>query len=304
MTSGVSQYLEVVKDNLRLDVASEKEILSELKAHIEDNLDEMKKAGVSEEEATSTCLKLLGSAKLLGRRIYEAHSQGSWRQALMASIPHFSFALVFVLNWWQGGIWLVVTLALILITAIYGWCRGKPIWLFPWLGYSLLPVVATGLLLFYLPKGWSWLVILLYIPLATLLVGAVTIQSLKKDWLYTALMLLPVPTVLGWFLVVQSEGVFSKPDPNYMEALARFVGLSFLALAIASAVFVRTRQRWLRTVLLIVTGSLTLTVLVCYAGGSLNTPTLIGLISLMFIFLIGPALMERRIRYGKPRSAR
>ena len=125
---------------------SQKEIISELETHIEDEVEEMKEAGLPEEEATETCLGLLGSAKLVAHQIYEAHSQGSWRQALLASMPHLLFGLLFALNWWQYVGWLSLALLLVLGMAVYGWWHGKPTWFFSYLGYSLLPVLVAGLL--------------------------------------------------------------------------------------------------------------------------------------------------------------
>jgi len=301
VATAVSQYLESVRDNLRLDLISEREVISELQTHIEDKLEEMREAGISEEEAVNTCLKLLGSAKLVARQIYEAHSQGTWKQALLASTPHLLFALLFALNWWQGIGWLVITLGLILSAAVYGWWHGKPVWVFPWLGYSLLPVVVAGLLLLYLPKGWSWLAILVYVPLALWLVGSITIQSIKRDWLYTALMLLPVPIIIGWFLAVEQEGKFLELSLERIHQFAPWVGLSFLALAVTAAAFIRLRQRWLRIALLLISGCLILFMVACYAEGRLGLPAFSVLTVIMLGLLLSPALVERRIRFGKQR---
>lgn len=293
----LSQYLDSVRDNLRLDAVSERNIISELETHIEDEIEEMRGAGLSEEEAANTCLKLLGSAKLVARKIYEVHSQGTWRQALMASMPHLLFALLFALNWWQGVSWLAITLGIILSTAIYGWCRGRPVWLFPWLGYLLLPVVAAGLSLLYLPKGWSWLAILIYLPLALWLVFSVTVQTLKRDWLYTALTLLPVPTIIGWFLAVENDGKFPEPSLEHIRQFAPWIGLSFLTLAVAAAAFVRLRQRWLRVALLIISGLLTLIMIAWYAEGRVGLPSLLALTLIMVGLLPSLALVEQRVRH-------
>ena len=102
MVTELSHYLDSIKYNLRLDPSSEREVTSELETHIEDRLQELRQSGLSEEEAANTCVKLLGSAKLVARQIYEAHSRGTWRQALLASMPHLLFGLLFALNWWQG----------------------------------------------------------------------------------------------------------------------------------------------------------------------------------------------------------
>ncbi len=297
MATIISHYLDSIRDNLRLDTSSEKEIISELETHIEDELQELKEAGLSDEEAANTCVRLLGSAKLVTRQIYEAHSQGTWRQVLLASMPHLLFALLFALNWWHHPGWLSVMLVLVFSMAVYGWWRGKPAWLFPWLGYSLLPVVVAGLLLLYLPKGWSWLTIVLYIPLVLWLLYSVVVQTIKRDWLYSSLMLFPVPVVIGWFITVGQEGKFPEYSLVHLRDFAPWIGLSFLALAVAVVSFVRLRQRWLKVAVLFVIGLLTLTVLACCAWSRLGLPNFLGLIVLMLgIFLI-PALLERRVRY-------
>ncbi len=299
MTALLSQYLDSVRENLRLGLSIEREVISELKTHVEDRLDEMRKAGLSEEEAAITCIKLLGSAKLLARQIYEAHSQGTWRQTLLASMPHLLFALLFALSWWQGIGWLIITLGLILTTEVYGWWHNKPVWLFPWLGYSMLPVVVAGLFLVYLPKGWSWLAILVYIPLALWLVGSITIQTIKKDWLYTALMLLPMPVIIGWFLAAGKEGKFPEISLGHIQQFAHWIGLSFLVLAITTAAFIRSRQRWLRVSLLLVSGLLTLVIVTFYAEGRFSLSAFSALTLITLGLLLSLALVERRIRCGK-----
>jgi len=299
MANALSYYLDSVRNNLRLDPLAEKEIIDELQTHIEDKLQELREDGLSEDEAANTCVRLLGSAKLVARQIYEAHSQGTWRQTLLASTPHLLFALLFALNWWQGITWLLVMLILVLSTTVYGWWHGKPTWLFPWLGYTLLPVVAAGLFLLYLPKGWSWVAVLFYIPLTLWLVYSITVQTIRRDWLYTSLMLLPVPIVIGWFLVVEPLDKFPQYWLERIHQLAPWMGLSFLTLAIAVATFIRLRQRWLKTTVLVISGLITLIIVAFYAEGRLSLPAFLILIVLMLGLLLTPALVERKIRYGR-----
>jgi len=297
MVTVLSHYLDSIRDNLRLDLSTEREVISELETHIEDRLEELKDNGLSEEEAADTCVGLLGSAKLVARQMYEAHSQGSWQQALLASAPHLLFGLLFALNWWQGIGWLLVMLALVLAAAIYGWWHGKPTWLFPWLGYSLLPVVGAGLLLLYLPKGWSWLAILVYIPLALWFIFSIVVQTIKRDWLQSSLMLFPVPIIIGWFLAVALEGKFPEFSAQRLQDLAPWIGLSFLALAASVVVFIRLRQRWLKVAILVVTGLLTLAMVAYHAEGSLNWLAFLILILVMLGLFLSPALVERKVRH-------
>lgn len=296
MASALAHYLNSVTDNLRLDPSSKGEVIYELETHIEDRLQELRESGLSEEDAAKSCIELLGSAKLVARQLYEAHSQGTWRQALLASMPHLLFGLLFALNWWQGISWLMVMLGLVLSMAIYGWWHGRPAWLFPWLGYSLLPVVVAGLLLLYLPRGWSWLAVALYVPLALRLLCSIIVQTIKRDWLYSSLMLFPVPIVIGWFLAVEREGRFPEYSVEHLQDFAPWIGLSFLTLAAAVATFIRLRQRWLRVAILIVSGILTLTLVAYYADGRLGLPSFSVLILVMLSIFLIPALLEHKVR--------
>lgn len=299
MTTAVSQYLENVRGKIRVGRSEEREILSELETHIEDGLQELRESGLSEEEASKTCLGLLGSARLVARQIYEAHSQGTWKQALLAAMPHLLFALIFTLNWWRDMGWLSLLLVLTLTVVIYGWWHGKPAWVFPWLGYSLIPVLAFGLLLVYLPRGWSLLTIPLYYPLALWWLYFIVVQTTRRDWLFSSLMLLPLPIIIGWFLTVAPYGRFNDLSIQRLHNFAPWIGLSFLVLALTIATFIRLRQRWLRIALLIVGGALTLTVVAYYTSGELNLPTLLGLILVMWGLFIVPPLLERLVRNGK-----
>ena len=305
MATILNHYLDSIRDNLRLDPSSEKEIITELEAHIEDRFQELRETGLSEEEATNDCLNLLGSAKLVARQIYEAHSQGTWRQALLASIPHLLFGLLFALNWWQGIGWPSIVLVLVIGMAIYGWNHGRPAWFFPWLGCSLLSVAVAGLFLLYLPKEWSWLAILIYIPLALWLLYSITVQTIKRDWLYSSLMLLPVPTFMGWFLTVTAGGKFPEYNLERLHEFAPWIGLSFLTLAVAMATFIRLRQRRLKVGVLVISGLLTLTMIAYFANGRLGLPAFLVLILVMLSLFLIPASLERRIRHkGNARQLR
>ena len=301
MAPELNQYLKSIRYNSKLDRSEEREVISEIEAHIEDRIQELTESGLSEEEAIETCLGQMGSTKLVARQIYEAYSQGSWKQVLLASMPHLLFSLLFVLNWWQHIGWLLVVLLLILSTTIYGWWHGQPTWVFSWLGFSLLPVLAVGLFLIYLPRGWSLLLILLYIPLALWWLFHIIIQTARRDWLFSSLMLLPMPIIIGWFLAVSPGARFTEYSLQRVYYFAPWIGLSFMALALTIAAFIRLRKRWLRIGLLIISGLLTLTLVVYYTSGRLNTPTFLGLIMVMWGVFLVPILLERWIRSGRLR---
>jgi hypothetical protein len=295
----ISEYLNRVKNNLRLDPPVEKEILSELETHIEDEVKELKQKGLHDEDAENLCLKLLGSDKTVARSIYESRSQGTWQQALMASLPHLLFGVIFILNWWRGIVPVLIALVVIFATAIYGWWHSRSTWLFPWLGYSLLPVLIAGLSLLYLPAGLSWVAIILYLPLAAWLVIRVLSQTIKKDWLDISLMLLPMPMIVGWIAVTEFNSLTDIKNVVDTESYYPWIGLGFLALALGVITFVRVRKRWMKISVLFMTGIITLTLVSYYTGGKLTTITFLVLLLLMASIFLIPALLENGVKSGK-----
>ena len=296
MTSELAEYIENIKYTSMLQPANEAEVLGELETHIEDKLRELTDSGLSEDEAVKACLHQLGSPSLVARQIYEAYSQGSWKQVFMASLPHILFSALFTLNWWHHIGWLVIVLSVISGIAIYGWCHGKPTWILSWLSYSLLPVLAVGILLVYLPKGWSLLAIPVYIALAAWWLFHIVVQMVKKDWLFSSVVLLPMPIIIGWFLAVSPDGKITAASLEQATLMAPWIGLSFLALALTIAAFIRIRQRWLRISLLVLSGVITLSLVVHYTYGQINTPMFVGLMLVMWGVFLVPIILERRFR--------
>jgi hypothetical protein len=290
----LSQYLQTVRQNLRLDPREEREILREIEAHVEDKCQEMRNTGLSEEEALDKCLRLLGNARIIARQIYEAHNQTTWRHALLAALPHLFLALLFTLNWFVGVNWLLIILGVVVGIAVYGWYHGKPAWLFPWLGYSLLPVVAIGLSLLYLPTGWSWVTLVLYIPLVLWLSSLIAMKFIRRDWLYSTLMLLPVPTFVGWFLASNTPRL-TDFRLGFLYENAPWPGLTFLVLAVSVTLFIRLKHRWMRVVALSICGLTTSTVVIL-ASNRLGLAAFCGLTVLMLSFLLVPAFVEHRVR--------
>ncbi len=296
MTLNLTQYLESIKADARLEESDETAIMSELEAHIEDKLQEYTDAGLTKEEAIKKCLNQMGNIKSISRQIYEAYSQGSWKQVLLAAMPHFLFGLLFVLNWWHYPAWLSVVLILIIGTTVYGWSHGKPSWVFPWLGYTLVPVIIVGLMLLYLPQGWSFLAILVYLPIALWWLYRIVILSIKRDWLFSSLTLLPMPIIIGWYLAISPSGIPSEDSLQQLSYYAPWIGFSFMELALTIATFIRLRQRWLRIGLLGASGIMTLSLIVYHSTGYVNNLAFLGLFIAIWGVLLIPALLERRLK--------
>jgi len=299
MSTIVSEYLNSVKSNLRLEPPAEKDVLTELENHIQDEVHDLKEQGLKQEEAESACLRLLGSAKTVAHMIYEAHSQGTWKQALMTSLPHLLFGIIFILNWWRGIAPVLVTLIVILSTAVFGWWKRRSNWLFTWLGYSLLPVIAAGLSLLYLPSRLSWIAILVYIPLALWLVFRVVSQTIKKDWLHISLMLLPAPMIIAWFAVTEVREGLTLANIDRVLANGPWIGICFLALAFGVVTFVRIRRRWLKICVLFMTGVIALGLFTAYTWGRISLIEFLLLILMLTSIFLVPAMLENGVKTGK-----
>jgi hypothetical protein len=292
-------YTDSLKDRLRLDTAIESDVVREISTHIEDKKREFIESGLSERQATAAATRLMGSPELVARQIYEVYSQGSWLQAIFAALPHLLVAAFFALHWWQNTLWLLGILIAVVGAVLYGWFHGKPAWLFPWLGYCLLPVIAVGVLLIYLPGGWAWLAVSAYIPLALVIIFSVTKKITRKDWVFASLMLLPIPIMLGWVLALWMLALKNENGLLSYEQLYQFaplIAISFAVLALTVATFIRVRQRWLKIGVLL---TLEICVLVIMAVGGkslINLAGWLGLVLLAVILVLGPALLERKIR--------
>lgn len=299
MSTIVQEYLDNIRNNLRLEASDESEVLDELTSHIEDEIEDLKKKGFHDDEAASISIRLLGSAKLVARQIYEAHSQGSWRHALLACLPHLLFGMMFLLNWWEGVAPVLMMLILVLATSVYGWWWHRSNWIFPWLGYSLLPVIAAGLFLVYLPRALAWVAIIAYFPLALWLIIRIVTQTIKKDWVYISLMLLPIPVIISWFLAAGWRSGFSSQSMDRLVYLGPWISSSFLGLALAVVSFIRVRKRWLKIATLFLTCVITIFLIFSYAGGQLDIISLLLLVLLLGSIFFIPALLANGVRSGK-----
>jgi hypothetical protein len=245
MVNSISYYLHRFKTSLNIDRTIRDGVAEELYTHLQDKSRELEKQGLSKEEAAKIAIQSLGSPELIAQEIYETHAQGSWKEAFFSALPHFLVALLFASYYWQNVVCLSIILTLTVGIAIYGWHQGKPIWLFPWLGYYLMPVVVTGILLLNLPQGWGWIAALIYIPLALFAFIYIVRQTARRDWLYASLMLAPMPVIFGWFLTLGTGHEFLASDiwMARLQTKAPWIVISFIVLAVATIGFIRLKPR-------------------------------------------------------------
>lgn len=289
MREELKEYLRVVAYRLKLDTASRREVLREIYCHLEERTEELMRGGMAEKEAVKRAMQSFGLPQTVAREFYQAHSQGGWVQALVAALPHFLASLLFAFHLWQQPLWLFFLSLMAWVMVAYGWKHGKPAWLFPWLSYSLLPLLGVGLFLFLFPP-WSYLGLLAYIPVIWWLLSSIAVQTIKRDWLYASLLLLPYPILTGWLLALRSGGSFSQ----HLARAEPWIALSFFGLGLTVVSFIRTSQRRLKTGVLL-TPELAILVLLALTAGSFSRALGLLLLALLTLgLLLSPRLLERR----------
>jgi hypothetical protein len=253
MVSSISHYLNRFKACLKIDQTIRDGVAEELCTHLEDKTQELEEKGLSREEATKIAVQSLGAPELIAKQIYETHAQGSWKEALFSALPHLLVALLFTSYYWRNIACVSIVLALIVSIAIYGWHQGKPIWFFPWLGYYLMPVIVTGILLLSLPQGWGWIAALIYIPLALFVFIHIVRQTARRDWLYASLMLAPMLVTFTWFSSLgRGSGLLANDWIASLQTNALWIVISFIALAAATVAFVRLKPRRYKIISLLI----------------------------------------------------
>ena len=301
MGNSISHYLNSFKACLKIDSAIKDSVAQELYTHFEDRIQELKEKGVSKEEADKIATQALGPPELVAQQVYETHAQGSWQEALFTALPHFLVALLFASYYWQNVFCVSIILMATVGIAIYGWHKGKPIWLFPWLGYYLLPVIVTGILLIYLPQGWGWVVAaLIYIPLALAVIIYIVMQTARRDWLYASLMLAPIPVIFSWLLALGVGNEFFLTDTAWRAELQTkipWIVISFLTLAAASISFIRIKPRRYRIIGLLIP-PIAISVSVALVNrGNIDLWGWLLLLSCLFAFVTPNWIQSREYKY-------
>ena len=268
--SSISHYLNRFKANLHIDHDIRDGVAEELSTHLEEKTQELEEKGLSREEASKIAVQSLGSPELIAEQIYETHAQGSWKEATFSALPHLLVALLFTSYYWQNVVYASIILAATVGIAIYGWRRGKPVWLFPWLGYYLMPVVISGILLLSLPQGWGWVAALIYIPLVLFVFIYIVRQTARRDWLYASLMIAPMVVTFTWFSSLgRGNELLASDWAARLQTNALWIVVSFVALAAATIAFIRLKQRRHKIISLLITPLVVLFAVITASGGNI-----------------------------------
>ncbi len=318
MQREVVAYLDEVRTHLYLDPRTERKVISELSTHFDEKVGDLREQGLSEEEAARSAVDSFGDARRIARLLYEAHSRGSWMDALIGCQPHFIVAALFATHVWRMPLLLGTAFGAIVLIALLAWRNGGVTWAYSWMGYAAVPLLLLGGYLSLDP--WSrtvsfvlsgqgvpaplWhLGLLGVLDLFILwLVAATAVAVARRDWLLLSVMLLPLPVVGLWLMTVLPTPGFLTDTLRGLEArFARWdasMGYVFVLLGATTALFVRLRQRSLKVLAVIVLGII---------GGALAARTLWGGLGLfrtlavaffLFLFLTVPLLLRTLVGHG------
>lgn len=293
MKEEIKGYLANISSKLRIDPTFKREIIKEIYTHIEEKIEELCRKGLKEEEAIKVALKSLGQPQFIGKWICEVYNQGSWGQALLAALPHILFASLFLFQLWQSLAYFLLFFSFAFIVSAFAWWRGKPFWVFPWLGYALIPLIAF---IFLLPSLtlWGYLALAFFLLFCWRFLFYPTLaRAVEKDWLYGTLMLLPYPLFFGWLIVLKFKGILADFSSPQLEGIDLWIALTFLTLGLMVIAFTRFSQNQFKSGVLFLPELIILFAL--SISSSIGFFLSIFLILFAFILLFSPALLRRRL---------
>jgi hypothetical protein len=254
----IDTYLNKIRSNLHLDPNTENQVIGELETYFQDKVEELQIEGFTEVDATEQAICSFGRPRKVAKLLYEAHSRGSWLEALLAAQPALLGAVLFATHQWSRPTALVTAFSLLLMVTLLGWLRGRPNWLYSWIGCAFAPVLAVVFLsrnfvynsIYKLVIGSGvsseHVRLLLFLGLygvAFWIVLAVVPRVLRRDWLLVSFMLLPLPLLGIWIAAIDSVGQVLFIRGLTVHQWDRSMVLALLLLSLSAALFMRLRQR-------------------------------------------------------------
>jgi len=303
----VGSYLSHLGRQMRLDPQRRSEILKELRTHIEERVEELQKAGIPPEPALQQALQEMGNPAEVARGMYAVHTTGSWKDVILASMPHLLLSFLFGLHLWSRIIWLILLLSLATLVSLRTWRNGKPNWTYPWLGYALAaPAVSWVLALATLGYG-GWMLftrgtlpigvplyigILVYMPFSLWFILRFATRLVRQDWLLLSLTALPLPFLASWFFFLHWRGGLLMANTQQVKETSSDAALVFLALGVTTAIFLKLGQRGSRILLLLVTAPILAALAgMAYQSNPQSLPVLFAAFATVAV-LISPLLLE------------
>jgi len=140
----LNRYLSEIGSQLNVDPTTEREILEEVEAHLEEAILELRTSGLGAEDSVSAALESFGDSREVGRMLGRLHGDSACQAVLAASLP---VALALTFKWvllplvqalgnWQGsptpfGVGCLAVLALLVpALTLQRWRYGYAVWAF------------------------------------------------------------------------------------------------------------------------------------------------------------------------------
>ena len=302
----IHSYIDRLRTHLHLSPSEEEEVVRELRAHMEDRLAELERTGLGREEAERALLHRFDQPQMLARRFQEAHIQTSWHDASIAAAAFLLASALFATHLWSQPIAFLGVASIIVGVTLYGVWQGRPAWFYAWAGLALTLLSLCGYIAFVqmdravrllLDGGFDALSMVglagaaLYFPVALVLLASSIRSACRRDWLNASLMLSPSAPVVFWLASLhQSGGVLNAGSA--VAGADNALAATFLAMALAAAIFIRARTRGAKVATLVATSVLMLLVFssVYDLQPSLLDLTVRTLLLLGFIF--SPAALD------------
>ena len=251
----LDNYLDRVGQHLHLDSERKIFILREVSSHLEDTYLDLRSEGMNDEEALATTLDSFGRPRSVARLMYEAHHKVTLPEMILSAVPHLMVAFLFAVNGWDNWFWAPILLVPIVSVTLYGWWQGKPNWLYPWVGYSLVPLVIVGYLsLPFLPdliasflsiglvsNTWALMPWVIFLPVTGWLLVSTTFRVARRDWMLASLMLFPLPVVVAWLILLEDVGGLFNGAGEVLHQSDGTMMLVQLASGLTTVLFIRLR---------------------------------------------------------------
>jgi len=316
MQREVSSYLDEVKSHLHLDPRTSRRVINELYSHFEEKVSDLAQQGLPEPEAAQTALRSFGEARSIARLLDEAHSGGSWTEALIGCQPHLIVAALFATHVWRHPLLLGTAFAAIAVIALLGWRSGGASWMYSWIGYAVLPLLVLSYLsmdplartISFLVSGhgapapfWHIGLLAALYAFTLWLFTSTAVTVARRDWILLSLMLLPLPVMGLWIITVtQSAGVFVDALRSLEARFSRWdgaMGYFFAVLGVTTALFVRVRQRALKVGAVIAVGIVGTAIAARSLWGDLGFLPLLAMCFCLLLFLTVPLFLRTMLRH-------
>lgn len=174
----LGDYMEQLGQELEASPQETKQILHEVSSHIEQAVQDTRRAGQDETDCLVQVLAQFGTAHQVGEALRQVHGRATWLEVSLAALP------LFLLGWLAYTVSLPVwTIPLTLVIAAgFGWRAHWPLWWWAWMGW--LPFAVPDAPSSLIWGATSYILILLL--------------TRRRDWLEATLAVYPLPT--AWAL--------------------------------------------------------------------------------------------------------